>query len=76
MIPRFTAQRALQRSRRSYRRMASAVPGDTIQAQAGPASGVVLGVACVGHVQTVIAVDIDENGEITDVHFVDEIGSC
>jgi hypothetical protein len=76
MIPRFTAQQALQPARRSYRTIPSAVPHRTIQAQAGPASGVLLGIACVGNVLTVIAVDIDENGQITNWHNVDEIGSC
>jgi hypothetical protein len=81
MIPRFTAERALQPAQRVYRTTGTwGDPRGAVHAQAAT-SGVAAGVVCIGNpgtgqgVLTVVLVDIDENGQ-TSAHNVDEIGSC
>jgi len=78
MTPGFTAERSFVSAGRAYRTPGrnGRGGGAVVVPQASGASGVPLGTHCIGHVQSVVVGDFDENGHLVNWHIVDEIGSC
>ena len=82
MTPRFTAERTLAATSRSYRppgavsRPSYAAGAVAPQEMPVSASGVYDGTYCLAGVLSVITVDLDEQGHVVNYHIVDEIGSC
>lgn len=79
-LPQFTAPAALRPPTRQYASTGGGRadgPGVQLaQVTVSAVSGIYAGTVCVGGVQCVITVDVDEHGHVTGSHCVDEIGSC